>query len=214
MKIDHTLFNGLLSTYNQVIGRLVLYCVQELPFPLTVKRTIDVLKGNWNSFIQSNELDKMEAFSLLPGFTRDQLSDIIDRLISHEMIVVQKEIEDDEEFVVLRIGEAGKKYLDDPANFDIDLLEIILDKEVKDVPEEDLDLYYKLKLARRQLAEEYEYPAFMICSDDTLHELCKTKPMEPDELSRLKGIDVTFMQLYSKQFLYVIRQYVTREKGS
>lgn len=214
MENDHRRIDTLLSSYNYVIARLVLFCIQELPQPLTVKRTIDVLKGNWNSFIQSKQLDQLSSFSVLPGYSRDQLSDIIDVLISHGMILVQKVMEDDEEFAVIIVGEAGLKYLDDENGLKVDILDILLEKEVATIPEDDLDLYYKLKIARRQLAEEYDYPAFMICADTTLHDICLKKPMEAFDLKQIPGVDDTFMQQYSKQFLYVIRQYVTREKGS
>jgi ATP-dependent DNA helicase RecQ len=214
METDHRRIEALLSSYNYVIARLVLFCIQELPQPLTVKRTIDVLKGNWNSFIQSNQLDQLRSFSVLPGYSRDQLSDIIDVLISHGMILVQKVTEDDEEFAVIIVGEAGLKYLDDKNGLNIDILDILLEREVATIPEDDLDLYYKLKIARRQLAEEYDYPTFMICADTTLQDICLKKPMEPHELRQIAGVDEPFMQEYSKQFLYVIRQYVTREKGS
>ncbi len=214
METDHRRIDALLSSYNYVIVRLVLFCIRELPQPLTVKRTIDVLKGNWNSFIQNNQLDQLSSFSVLPGYSRDQLSDIIDVLISHGMIIVQKVIEDEEEFAVIIVGEAGLKYLDGENGLSIDILDILLEREVASIPEDDRDLYYKLKTARRQLAEEYDYPAFMICVDSTLHDMCLKKPMEPHELKQIPGVDDTFMQQYSKQFLYVIRQYVTREKGS
>jgi ATP-dependent DNA helicase RecQ len=211
---DRNLILSILADYEETIARLVLFSLKEMPFPLGVKKTIDFLKGNRSSFVINNELNKLFTFSSLPGFTRDQLSDVIDILINQEFIAVEQITVNDEEYPVLKITEKGTTYLENPRDAEFVLLDVLMDKDVPEISEDDQDLYYKLKLARRQLAEEYDIPAFMVCSDLVLRSICNNKPMEPEELEKVKGVGPKFMELYSKQFLYVIRQYITREKSS
>ena len=192
----------------------MLYCLMELPFPMGVKKIIDLLKGNRSSYIINNELHLLASFSALPGFTRDQLSDLIDLYINRGLLKVELLADDGEETPVISITDQGRAYLEAPAPEPLSVIDILMDKDNPEIAEDDQDLYYKLKLARRQLAEEYDYPAYMVCSEKVLKEMCKRKPMEPDDLLKIKGVDMAFMKHYSKQFLYVIRQYVTREKGS
>jgi|GEM_PF-1606370 len=208
------LIHNLLQTYEQTIARLVLYCLSELPFPIGVKKTIDFLKGNRSSYMLNNQLYKLDTFSILPGFTRDQLSDILDILINEKMIDVEQLQVEDETYPVLKISQKGIKFLNSNALPEFNLLDAIMDKDVADISEEDQDLFYKLKLTRRQLAEEEDVPAFMICIDSVLRNLCVQKPMENNELENTKGIGPKFVEKYGKQFLYTIRQYVTREKNN
>lgn len=214
MAQNKLLIANILADYQASVARIVLFSVGEAPFPLGVKKTIDVLKGNRSSFFLNNELHLMQTFSALTGLTRDQLSDIIDVLILQGLIQIQTISEDGEDYTVLQLSKVGQSFLSHSRESVFDLLPILMDMDVPDIPEDDQDLYYKLKLARRQLAEEYDVPAHLICSDGILRGMCLRKPLENDELERIKGISREFMQLYSKQFLYVIRQYTTREKGS
>lgn len=208
------LIHSLLQTYEQTIARLILYCLSELPFPIGVKKTIDLLKGNRSSFLFNHQLYKLDTFSILPGFTRDQLSDILDILINEKMIDLEQLQAEDETYPVLKISKKGIQFLNNNALPEFKLLDAIMDKDVADISEEDQDLFYKLKLTRRQLAEEEDVPAFMICTDSVLRSLCVQKPMENNELENIKGIGPKFMEKYGKQFLYTIRQYVTREKNN
>lgn len=207
------LINSLLSEYEQTIARLVLFSLTELPFPLGVKKTIDVLKGNKSAFTIHHSLNKLHTFSVLPGYTRDQLSDMLDILINNGLIAVENISAGDEEYPVLKITPKGNDYLAGKLPTEFVLLDALMDRDVPEISEDDQDLYYKLKQTRRQLAEENDIPAFMVCSDMVLRNICIKKPMENEDLEKIKGVGPKFMENYSKQFLYVIRQWVTREKN-
>jgi ATP-dependent DNA helicase RecQ len=211
---DKKIIEEILSDYQKSVARLVLFCLNEIPEAQGIKKTIDILKGTRSSYLVNHNLVDLASFSSLNGFTRDQLFDILDILIIHGYIELQLIDEDGEEYMVLVISSKGEEFLKNPANQDFQLLDVLMDKDVDQIPEDDQDLFYKIKLARRQLAEEYDIPAFMVCNDTILKEMCLKKPMETDELESIKGVDEDFMENYSKQFLYVIRQYVIREKGT
>lgn len=212
-KPDSRLIQKILADYEQTIAKLVLYCLTERPFPMGMKKTLDILKGNKTTFAINHELNKLDTFSALPGFTRDQLSDIMDILI-HSGLVQAENLELQEGVLpVVAITPKGMDYLNGKVQTEFVLLDAIMDKDVPQISEDDQDLFYKLKLARRQLAEEQDLPAFLVCHDSVLRSMTIKKPMENDELLKIKGVGEKFMEHYSKQFLYVIRQYVTREKN-
>ena len=207
------LIDELLADYEKTIARLILFCHIELPFPLGVKKTIDVLKGNKSNFVVNHSLNKLHTFSVMPGFTRDQVSDMLDILINSGLIMLEIIEVNGEQLHVLKISDKGIEYLKGKRAKEFAILDALMDKDVPEIPEDDQDLYYKLKLTRRQLAEEDNIPAFMVCSDKVLHGLCIKKPMENLDMERIKGVGPQFIEDYGKQFLYVIRQYVTREKN-
>lgn len=214
MDKNRKLVESILSDFEKTVAQLVLYCLKELPFPLGVRRTIDVLKGNRSAFTVNNELDKLYTFSILTGYTRDQLSEIIDALINGGMVDFKTQILEGEPFPVIQINDKGRAFLSGTSVEKLSLLNILADKDVPDIPAEDQDLFYKLKLIRRQLAEEKDLPSFLVCTDPVLRSICIKKPTEPAQLEKIRGIGKSFVQEYGKPFLYVIRQYITREKGS
>ena len=210
---DSKLIQEILAEYEQTIAKLVLFSLTERPFPLGMKKTIDILKGNKTTFANNHDLNKLHTFSALPGFTRDQLSDFMDILIHSSLISVENLEITEEVFPVVKITSKGMDYLYGKIETEFVLLDAIMDKDVPEISDDDQDLFYKLKQTRRQLAEESDIPSFMVCHDSVLRSLCIKKPMENEDLEKIKGVGEKFMENYSKQFLYVIRQYVTREKN-
>lgn len=201
---------AILSDYEKVVARIILFCVTELSIPLGVKRLIDVLKGNRNSFALNNELNRLNTFSALTSFTRDQISDILDILVEKGLLEVESASNAEEDTPVFRITSKGHHVLSSAGLGAPELLHVLLDQDVPGIHEDDQDLYYKLKQVRRQLAEEEDLPAFMVCSNQVLFGLCQKKPIDIENFTDIHGVDDDFIQQYGKSFLYVIRQYQTR----
>jgi ATP-dependent DNA helicase RecQ len=214
MSVDQKLIDQILSGFERNVAQIILACLEELPVSLGVKRTIDLLKGNRSPFAINNDLLQLRTFSALSGFTRDQLSEMIDVLINHGLVDFDTIMDEEQRHPVIKINDKGKSFLGNEKAQPPPLYGILADRDVPDIPQEDQDLFYKLKLTRRQLAEDEDFPAFMVCSDAVLRAICRRKPAEPQEMEKIKGIGKNFMQQYSKPFLYVIRQHITREKGS
>lgn len=70
--------------------------------------------------------------------------------------------------------------------------------------EVDGELFERLRLARRHLAEERGVPAYVIFSDATLAEIAAKKPSSLGELARISGVGPTKLARYGQQFLETI----------
>jgi ATP-dependent DNA helicase RecQ len=68
----------------------------------------------------------------------------------------------------------------------------------------DEGLYEKLAAKRLELAREASIPAFCICSNETLRELSRRKPLSTSALLTVHGIGPVKLEQYGKQFLQVI----------
>ena len=69
----------------------------------------------------------------------------------------------------------------------------------------------KLKHLRKEIAKEKDMPSFRICSDITLREITRQKPINKDSLLAVRGIGEYFYQNYGDKFISIIAEHLNRE---
>ncbi len=77
--------------------------------------------------------------------------------------------------------------------------------------EADPQLFEKLRLLRRELAEKSGMPPYIIMSDSTLRALCTEKPTTVEAFGRVGGIGAFKKQKYGETFVRVIRRHCSEE---
>lgn len=88
----------------------------------------------------------------------------------------------------------------------------IMEKQVSAVTvsgqSENMELYERLKVLRKEIADEINYPAFVVMSDKTLHALATDKPTTLAAFGNTFGIGEHKRDTYGKRFIEVIKQFV------
>ena len=72
---------------------------------------------------------------------------------------------------------------------------------------ENMDLFERLKELRKKIADEINYPAFVVMSDKTLHALATDMPTTLSAFGNTFGIGEHKRDTYGKRFIEVIKQY-------
>ena len=72
---------------------------------------------------------------------------------------------------------------------------------------DDAELFEELRALRRELADEREVPAYIICSDATLRGMCRRRPATREELLDVPGIGEKKADAYGAAFLAAIADY-------
>lgn len=193
----------IVSDYEYALTRIILACINELPFPLGIKKTISVLRGLKSTFVIEHNLNQLETFSVLSSFSREGISTIIDVLIQSDLLKI--------EFVspfgnmpVLSITPEGTKYLHGEDNTRIIVLDTLIDKVIPEFNETEKQLFVKLKTLRQEIASEKDLPAYVICHDTTLRDICLKKPYNKQDLLTIKGVGEKFIENYGDKFLIQI----------
>ena len=70
------------------------------------------------------------------------------------------------------------------------------------------ELFEQLRVLRKQLADEQNVPAYVVFTDTTLEDMARQKPTTPDALRNVSGVGERKLQLFGKQFLEAITNYV------
>lgn len=73
----------------------------------------------------------------------------------------------------------------------------------------DSELFGRLKLLRKSIAERQSVPAYVVFSDSALREMSKKKPKNERELLTINGVGNRKLERYGKAFLEEIKKYLT-----
>ena len=71
----------------------------------------------------------------------------------------------------------------------------------------DEDLFEKLKVVRKELADKESRPAFMILTNDSLKDMSLKQPTTKAEFLKIYGVGVYKAEQYSVPFIEAIRYY-------
>lgn len=73
------------------------------------------------------------------------------------------------------------------------------------------DLFEQLRALRKQLADEQNVPPYVIFTDTTLEDMARQRPTTPDALRNVSGVGERKLQLFGRQFLGIILDYVREQ---
>jgi ATP-dependent DNA helicase RecQ len=72
----------------------------------------------------------------------------------------------------------------------------------------DEDLFERLRSLRKKIAEEHQVPPYVIFSDKTLHEMCRSFPAALPEMRRISGVGDAKLDRYGDAFIREIKKYL------
>lgn len=196
----------LIRDYEDVVCKIILYCVAELPFPLGIKKTISVLKGSKSTFVIDHELYKLRIYSIFSPFPRKQIRAIIEALVKAGLLGVGY-VSQYKNMPVLKITQKGRDFIAGEYQTPIEFVEDFADRSVPQFDDFEEGLFNRLRELRRKIAEEDDIPAFMVCGDLTLRRLVKKRPADSSALPSVRGIGEKFVQNYGDRFMESIANF-------
>lgn len=77
----------------------------------------------------------------------------------------------------------------------------------------DEDLFGRLRVLRKKLAEEHKVPPYIIFSDMTLHEMCVYYPSTLNDMRMISGVGDTKLERYGADFISEIKEHLNNNPG-
>jgi len=187
----------------------VLETVVLLKERFKAEHVVDLLKGKETSDIKSHEHDELELF----GSFQEEDERLLHAVIRQAMIAgfLDKDIEN---YGLLKITPAGRKYLEKPTSF-----MITKDNDFEEEEEEapmrgggsgaaDEVLFSMLKDLRKKLSKKLEVPPFVIFQDPSLEAMATTYPITNEELQNIPGVGAGKAKRYGDDFVKLIKNHV------
>ena len=183
---------------------IVLRAVQLLKEDFRSDYVIDFVSGNATNDIVAHKHDALEDF----GAGADMDKKLWNPVIRQALLAgyMKKDVEN---YGLLKLTAAGKKYLKNPIPF-----QIVEDNEFNDDYDEDMDhqggaldptLYAMLKDLRKTVAKRHQLPPYVIFQDVSLEQMATAYPITMEELQNIQGVGVGKAKRYGKEFLELIK---------
>ena len=186
---------------------IVLKAVLALKENFRQEYVIDFIKGRGTDDILSHKHDQLEDF----GAGEDEEPKLWNPVIRQALIAgyLKKDVEN---YGLLKITSAGKRFIKHPTEF-----MIVRDNEFKDDDYEeggeavgmalDPELFAMLKGLRKQMAQKLGVPGYVIFQDPSLEQMATMYPITFEELQQIQGVGAGKAKRYGKEFLELIKRH-------
>ena len=192
---SNCLFEGELID-KTIDAQKVISCVYRMKRPFGIGVIVEVLRGSKNKKLIEQGLDKLTTYGIVKNYTKDELKDFINTLISHGYINYRGE------FPVVTLNENSIKIIKGQ--------EKVLFKEARKARKlkTDNDLFSILRGLRAYLANEERVPPYLVFGDSTLKELSTRMPQTKEEFLDISGVGEKKALKYGEIFIEKIKEYI------
>lgn len=184
-----------------VDAQKVLSCIywmsKKVRFSFGINMVVDVLRASKNKKILEFGFDEISTYGIVKNYTKDQLRDFINMLISHGYI---ESIEGT--YPSIRLNNISIEILKGKRKVEFKMPKISKKISINN------DLFEKLRTLRRQLAVDGGIAPYMVFSDHTLKDMSEKYPETREEMLEVSGVgEVKFIK-YGEKFLELINDYI------
>lgn len=179
--------------------------------------TIDILRGTMSADVVANRYDLLKTFGVGHDVPARDWRDYLLQML--QMGFIEIAYTEDKH---LKITELGREALFGDKKVELAIIrredrrKKKIKQEQKELPmqysnagkTEDPDLFRVLRKLRQNIAEENNWPAYVVMSDKTLHALATEKPTTLNAFSNIYGIGEYKLKTYGKRFVDVIKNYL------
>jgi ATP-dependent DNA helicase RecQ len=194
-----------------IAAQKVLSVIARTKEKTSLYEIIDILRGSHNKRIIDKGYEKIKTFGAGRDYSADEWSDYIFQILNSGFIDIA--YDDGHTF---KLNEVSTKIL--KGEIPVRLIKSIPFKErvtpvaSKTIPglkmKADTDLFDKLKIHRKIIADDKGVPAYVIFSDKTLTEMAQILPINRSELRTITGVGEFKLEEYGSSFLKIITDHL------
>ena len=168
---------------------------------------IDVLRGSRGKKILERHHDQLSVYGIIPNQSKDDLGHVFKMLYERNFLR-----RNDGEYPTFSITQRGMSFLTSDETFEIPRMPMDVFEKVSEEVAYDVDLFERLRVLRKRLANEHQVPPFVIFGDKTLQEMATYFPVDEANFSRLAGVGQSKLERFGEVFIRFVQDYCT-EKG-
>ena len=171
---------------------------------------INIILGKETSDVIAHQHDELETFGTGTGDEERTWSAVL-----HQALIAGYLNKDVENYGIIKITAAGKKYLKNPKSF-----KVVEDRDFEEEENEEMPmrtggtvvvdpgLFTMLKDLRKKVAKKHDLPPYVIFQDPSIEAMATTYPITLEELRNIPGVGEGKAKRYGQEFVDLIRRHV------
>ena len=171
---------------------------------------VNIILGKETSDIIAHQHDELETFGTGTSDEEKTWNAVIQQALISGYL--EKDVEN---YGLLKMTAAGKKYLKNPKSF-----KIVEDRDFEEEENEEMPLrsggtvvvdpglFTMLKDLRKKVAKKHDLPPYVIFQDPSLEAMATTYPITIEELRNIPGVGEGKAKRYGQEFVELIRRHV------
>jgi ATP-dependent DNA helicase RecQ len=199
-----------------IIAKKILSAVARLGNRFGKNYVVDVLSGSKNRKIPANGHDKLSVYGIVNDFSRIEMMQIISHLIKIGYLAKPEGL-----YPTLAITKSGASFMRGGGTMEMPTLKTTEDARPSRLPQKNnirieynKELFEKLRVLRKRIADEIEVPPFVIFGNAALQEMARCYPKNNEEFLRINGVGTVKLKQFGSQFLAVINDFVKENDTS
>ncbi|ODS39822.1 hypothetical protein BEH94_01580 [Candidatus Altiarchaeales archaeon WOR_SM1_SCG] len=196
-----------------LIPLAVLECVYEFNERLGVHKIAGILTGSNAKFIGEGGYNESKNYGVLGNFTAADIAAVIDELLQKDYLERAGEFM----YPTVKVSRTGGLAILKKEEIKVDTLSQIKEYQEKEqkqkTPHEEAEdmltpgeteLFEKLRMWRRKLADRNNVPPYRIFQDKTLREVARKKPGTKEELKEIYGVGEAKLEKYGGVLIEIV----------
>ncbi len=188
----------------------VLETVLSLEEKYRAEYVITIIIGRRTDEIRSRHHEELDMFGCIPDCDEKHLNTVI-----RQGIIAGYMERDIENYGILRLTEAGRRFIDNPVSF-----KITEDNDFNDTESEettirgggggaaDMTLFAMLRDLRKNVARRQNLPPYVIFQEPSLEAMATMYPVSIEELQNIPGVGAGKARRFGREFVELIKRHV------
>ena len=185
---------------------LALKAIQAVKENFKIDYIIDLLRGNESEMLLQHKHDRLEEYGSGADVEEKMWNAILHQAELEGYVV--KEVEN---YGLLKLTKAGKKFIKKPTTFQIvednDFDENDDANEQGGVGVADEQLYSMLLDLRKKVAKQHDVPPYVVFQDNSLEAMSTLYPVTMEEMQNIPGVGAGKAKRYGKEFCELIKRH-------
>jgi ATP-dependent DNA helicase RecQ len=193
-----------------IISQKILSAIIRTGQQFGINYIIDILRGSKNRKIFERNHHQLSVYGIVNDFSKEDLRWIINQLVYRNLLV-----KNGDGYPILQLSLGGNEFLKKRGKIRFPKVQVTapLSPQRDEVGAEyDKELFERLRLLRKKIADEQGVPPFVVFGDLALQQMALYLPQSEENFARISGVGDAKLQQYGKIFTEVIRTFA-KEKN-
>jgi ATP-dependent DNA helicase RecQ len=189
------------------VAQKILSCIYHVRGKFGVAQIVSILSGSKSEKVLDHNHHKLSTYGIIKDFSRTDIKNFIFELIYQGYIVQSQD-----QYGIIGLSLKSKDVLQGKEQVFMPKPEkVILSRsKKKDDVTINPDLFQKLRVLRKKLADAENLPPYIIFSDATLKDMAAKIPRNKNEFREIKGVGDKKLDAYADEFLSEINLYISQ----